>query len=271
MRLNGLILLVSLLVVALAAGCGKKGGGTADGDPKDNSKGALADGSNDRWSSMVLIGLDKDKTGSVVIEAIYEGAATPAAIDMGSHQDCAALHGDTVIYQEAEQVNADKTVPWTFVHVTKGLKGTYGTPNKSRRMDQKGCVYVPHVMGVMAGQPVFVYNSDKTGHNINAMASENIPFNKSQAAGAAPLALKFDAVEMNVRLACNVHSWMNARVHVMKHPYFTTTGVDGSGKIPFLPPGKYTLSFWHETWKAADVEVEVKTGAETKITVKLTK
>jgi hypothetical protein len=36
-------------------------------------------------------------------------------------------------------------------------------------MDQHGCQYKPHVMGIMVGQPFKVLNSDGILHNVHAL------------------------------------------------------------------------------------------------------
>ncbi|MEO8071524.1 MAG: carboxypeptidase-like regulatory domain-containing protein, partial [Acidobacteriota bacterium] len=33
---------------------------------------------------------------------------------------------------------------------------------------------------------------------------------------------------------------------VLDHPYFATTGTDGTFDIKTLPPGTYTIEAWHE-------------------------
>ena len=69
-----------------------------------------------------------------------------------------------------------------FVYVKDGL-GSYcfDVPTESVKLDQKGCRYTPHVLGVRAGQPLDIANSDDTLHNVHAMAKANSEFNIGQA------------------------------------------------------------------------------------------
>jgi Carboxypeptidase regulatory-like domain len=45
---------------------------------------------------------------------------------------------------------------------------------------------------------------------------------------------------------CDVHSWMNAYLGILDHPYFAVSGTDGKFEITNLPPGTYTIEAWHE-------------------------
>ena len=53
-----------------------------------------------------------------------------------------------------------------------------GETTKSQAvLDQNGCVYTPHVMGVMKGQEILIKNSDATLHNIHGLPKINTEFN----------------------------------------------------------------------------------------------
>ena len=51
------------------------------------------------------------------------------------------------------------------------------TDKTSAVINQKGCIYDPHVLGVMKDQKVIIKNSDATLHNIHSMAEKNEQFN----------------------------------------------------------------------------------------------
>ena len=51
--------------------------------------------------------------------------------------------------------------------------------------DQKGCVFEPHVLGLMAGVPVTLKSSDPTNHNVNVKL-KNSSFNQTSSAAEQP-------------------------------------------------------------------------------------
>ena len=51
-------------------------------------------------------------------------------------------------------------------------------------LDQNGCVYVPHVQGIMVGQPYQILNSDGVLHNVHSLPKVNPPVQQADAADA---------------------------------------------------------------------------------------
>lgn len=149
-------------------------------------------------------------------------------------------------------------------------KGEGGT------LDQVGCIYEPYVMGIVAGQPYKIKNSDSEMHNVHA--TPNVPgnkeFNLAQPAGSPVLVKTFEKPEILVRMKCDVHPWMFAYIGVVEHPYFAVSDKDGNYKISGLPDGKYTIEAFHQkTHVAAKVgivkPIEVKGDTKQDFTVEL--
>lgn len=193
----------------------------------------------------------------------------PQKIDMSQDANCASKNPNAV----TETVVAkDGKLQYAFVYIKEGTLAdgkkiadyTFKTPDTEVVLDQNGCHYVPHVLGMQPNQKLKVTNSDPTGHNIHALpakSSGNEEWNESQPAGAAPITDKtFKRSEILVPVKCNQHPWMKAYIGVVKHPFYAVSKDDGSFEIKGVPPGTYTVVAWHEKYgeKTATVKVDAK-------------
>jgi len=198
----------------------------------------------------------------------FEGAKVGRRpIDMSSDPNCARQHDEQPLTDNMI-VNADGTLRFAFVQI-KSVPGKFDAPKSPAVIDQKGCIYYPHVVGVMAGQPLIVMNSDATLHNVHGMPKKNPEFNVGQPAKGMKSEFMLRNPEENIFVKCDVHAWMNARVHVVSHPFFHVSDVEGRYEIRGLPPGKYTLEVLHENPRVERkaVEVEVKADVSTRVDV----
>lgn len=184
--------------------------------------------------------------------------------NMGATPDCAA-HGEVII--EKFQVNADGSLPHVFVYAVEGPSvGLSDYAKADVEMDQVGCTYVPHVMGLVAGSKVNFKNGDKLSHNVHVKGKKNPDWNKSQSAGQVDAYTPVK--EFGIKVICDVHSWMSSYLHVMDHPFFATSAMgNGAYEIKGLYPGKHKFKAWHENWakdKQLEFEVEIKDGENPK-------
>jgi plastocyanin len=183
----------------------------------------------------------------------FDGTAPKAAkIDMS--QDPACKGGN-----EAENiVVADGDLANVFVYVKDGLGSrTFDVPAAAVVLDQQGCKYHPHVLGVMAGQTVQIKNDDMTTHNIHPTPKDNREWNESQPPQTAPLEKTFAREEIMLPVKCNQHPWMKMYINVVKSPFFAVTDKSGKYEIKGLPPGDYTIAFVHEKLGEQDQKVTV--------------
>ena len=148
-----------------------------------------------------------------------------------------------------------------FVYVKEGLPaGHFAVPSQPVVLDQKGCRYIPHVLGIMAGQQLKILNTDTADHNVHDFPRNNPEWNESQKPTDPPVMKIFPHPEIMLPIQCNQHPWMKAYINVLSHPYFAVSAVDGSFRIANLPAGEYTLAAVHE--KLGEQTMKVKVGAK---------
>ena len=208
---------------------------------------------NGSWMAAVLVagaispgvaGAAGPITGTVVFDG-KPPALKPLSMD--ADPVCAKKHSGPVP-SEMLALGSGNTMGNILVWVSKGLPAgkTWPVPAKPVTLDQKGCVYVPHVMGIMVGQTYRILNSDGVLHNIHTLPKVNPSFNKGMPPTLKETTTKFDKPEAVFHVKCDVHPWMSAWVAVFNHPFFAVTATDGKFSIPGLDPGTYEITAWHE-------------------------
>jgi plastocyanin len=189
--------------------------------------------------------IDQATVGEITGKVAFDGAKPKQArIMMDQDPVCVKKHSGPV-YAEDNAVNSNDTLPNVFIYVKSGAeKYTFATPTDAVTLDQDGCMYKPHVMGIMTGQTLKVVSSDATTHNIHPMPKDNREWNESQPPGAAPIEKTFARSEIMIPVKCNQHPWMRAYIGVVSNPFYAVTGSDGTFTIKGLPPGDYTIEAW---------------------------
>ena len=208
-----------------------------------------------------------DVTGKVTLVGPPPDMGT---IDMAGQKECAALHPDpvtdetVVVGDKGELKNAIVSLKKTTDDDDKAVPNQPPPPTAPAVLDQKGCMFVPHVLAMQAGQPLVVKNSDPFLHNVHSQSTVNDAFNM-----AMPTANDGERADPQPKAAevfkvkCDVHPWMTGWVAVFDHPYFAVTGDDGTFDIKGLPDGTYALQAWHERYGTRQAKVVVKDGKGT--------
>lgn len=161
---------------------------------------------------------------------------------------CHKKHGGKPAPNEALVLGAGNTMANILVFVSKGLPAgkAFPVPKTPVTLDQDGCVYKPHVMGIMVGQTYRILNSDGILHNIHTLPKVNPAFNRGQPATVKEMTTTFGKPENVFQVKCDVHPWMSAYIGVFTHPFFAVTGADGKFSLPNLDAGTYEITAWHE-------------------------
>jgi plastocyanin len=185
--------------------------------------------------------------GSITGTALYEGkvpALKPLAV--AAEPMCAKKH--PTVPNEMLVLGPGNAMANVVVRVVSGLPAgkSYPAPTTPITMDQVGCQYIPHVIGLQVGQPLKVLNNDGVLHNVHALPKINKPFNMAMPPTRKEATETFTKEEGMFVIKCDVHPWMQSYVGVFSHPFFAVTGADGKYTIKDLPAGTYEIEAWHE-------------------------
>ena len=185
---------------------------------------------------------------SVTGTVTFDGKVpTLRPLAMDADPACAKKHSAPVP-SETLALGSGNTMGNIMVWVSKGLPAgkTWPVPKSPVVLDQNGCQYKPHVMGIMVGQTYRILNSDGVLHNIHTLPKVNKAFNKGMPPTLKEATTVFEKPEEVFHIKCDVHPWMSAYIAVFTHPFFSTTGMDGKFTIPGLDAGTYEITAWHE-------------------------
>jgi plastocyanin len=204
--------------------------------------------------------------GSLAGTVKYDGIIPHARlIHMDADPICYAVnHGN--VNSQSIIVGDNNTLGDVFVYIKSGLARTdYPPPAQAAVINQAGCNYSPHVIGVMAGQKVKFLNPDGTLHNVHVMCRINPEFNASMPDFRKELEVSFDKPEFMFPVQCDVHPWMKGWMAVLSHPFFAVTGPDGKFEIKNIPAGTYEIEAWQEKLGTKTATVTVTDNSARKI------
>jgi plastocyanin len=181
-------------------------------------------------------------------------------IRMGMDPMCAKTNAGKRVVQEAVVADLDGNLANVFVKLQGSFPQT-ALPTQPVTIDQRGCIYLPRVLGIRVGQTLEVKNSDSLLHNVHGLSTRNNGFNVSEPAAGMVQQFHPKDEEVMLRIKCDVHSWMTAYVGVVSHPYFAVSGTQGTFEITNVPAGMYTVQAWHERFGPMMLPVRVRAGA----------
>jgi len=252
---------IGLSLLAMGSACTKKDDGSGTNKSADSG-------------SAVAYGGPKGTVSGVVS---FNGTPpAPKKIDSSADPVCGQRNPNL---ETEDTVVKDGKLANVFVYVKEGTTTDgkkvgdfkWDPPSTAVQLDQNGCHYRPHVLGIQTNQKLSITNSDPTQHNVHPTPKNNPEWNQSQPNGAPPIEKTFARSEVLIPVKCNQHPWMKSYIGVLKTPFFAVTKEDGSFTIPGLPAGNYTLVAWKEggpsgTEKTMQVKVEANGTAKADFT-----
>jgi len=249
---NCLAILCLIAVLGLLAACSKKEQSSNESEEKAATANAPA---------APATPIDPNTVATVSGTVKFDGTAPkPAKIDMSQDAACKGTNeAENIVVSGGDLANV-------FVYVKDGLGNrSFDVPKDPVTIDQQGCRYHPHVLGLMTGQNVQIKNDDQTTHNIHPTPKDNREWNESQPPSAAPIEKSFAREEIMLPVKCNQHPWMKMYINVVKSPFYAVTDKNGKYEIKGLPPGTYTVAFVQE--KLGEQTQQVTVGPKDSKTV----
>jgi plastocyanin len=191
------------------------------------------------------------------------GTASGSVIRMGADPVCAAMtRGKRLISDSVVIANGG------LVNVFVNVEGSFpAAPAASEpiTLDQRQCLYQPHVLGARVGQVLQITNSDQTLHNVHSLSAKGNDFNASQPNAGMIFTFPLKSEEVLLHVKCDVHSWMSAYIGIVNNPYFAVSGDGGTFRIANVPAGRRTVQAWHERFGPLSQAVDVKPGETTTV------
>ncbi len=194
--------------------------------------------------------------------AKYERAVVDRSADPACAKEVKKVETENVILNT-------KTEPVTVRNVLVAITGgtetlLFPTLKQPVVLMQHGCRFDPHVLGVMARQPLRILNADDTSSSVHFLSKVNdqyrltLPKRDLDTGGEVKLRAEVEPFQVK----SDVHPWMNCYIAVFRHSFFGVTGKTGMYEMRGMPPGSYVLRAWHETFGTLTARVTIGKGEQ---------
>ena len=248
------MLYAATLIATMACGKGREASHDDEGED-DEQPAATASASTSSAPAAAPVAVSADAATLTGLVKFEGGKPAMPAIQMSADPYCQSQHA-TPQTDEEVIVGPAGELANVIVWIKNAPAGN--TASAPAVLDQKGCLYHPHVQALEVNQPLQIKNSDATLHNVHAMPNVNSQFNEGQPVQGMVSTKKFEKVEAEpFKVKCDVHGWMKSYMIVLPHPYHAVSGMNGQFTIPNLPPGTYTIEAWHEKYGKQEQTITV--------------
>jgi hypothetical protein len=139
-------------------------------------------------------------------------------------------------------------------------------------LDLKECRFSPRVLVLPVGGRLRILNADGVLHAVQVAGAStrvDVALGPGATEAMVPLAGKFERPEV-LAVRCTVHPWMTAFVVLTGSRYAAVTDQAGRFTLDHVPPGRYTLSLWHQRLGLASEPIEVEAGTTTQLMLDMT-
>jgi plastocyanin len=209
-------------------------------------------------------------SGTLIGNIKYEGKLpNKKLLKMDSDPICGNAHNSDM-FNESFIVDDKNNLQNVLVWI-KDIDYTESSPIDKKIINQAGCIYQPHILGIMKGQTLLIKNSDATLHNVHSYSKNNLSFNLAMPKVVKETEVLFNKIESPFPIKCDVHPWMKTWIAVFNHPYYTVTDKNGNYVIENIPEGKYSIVAFQEKFKMKGIiekEVEIKNDKASEVNFK---
>jgi len=210
----------------------------------------------------------------VMIAAVWglTGLGLAHATDPGT------VAGVVEVQKTRVKTGGAKSFKDVVIYLEPTAPAVYPPPAAHAVMDQRGLVFVPHVMAVQKGTTVDFLNSDNDRHNVYFLHDETgRTLDIGTWGPGETVSHTFKETGLVITL-CQLHLEMAAYILVLEHPFFTVAEIDAKTQratyeIRGVPAGEYLLKAWHKKlgMKTGAVRVTVAAGETAIVDVAITR
>lgn len=212
-----------------------------------------------RLAPIMAIAADASEAGRLTGKVTIDGTPKKLKpIDMSREPSCAKFY-DAPPQPDQAATGPGNALQNVIVYISQGAPDEKPSIGPVVQLTQRGCRYNPHVVVAEATQEIWVRNDDSVTHSIHPMPRVNPEWNRSQPPGTPPVVLHFDHPEI-IPVKCELHPWMRGVVAVFKNSHHAVTDGEGRFDLSELPPGKYTITAWHELYGSQSRQIVVEPG-----------
>lgn len=189
-------------------------------------------------------------TATIKVKFVYEGKPpAPKKIDSSKDSFCANLNitSEAILVGTGGELQ-NVAMYWDLranrkVEIPKDM---LVAEKATITLDNRGCIFRPHIFAARPGQTIQVINSDQAGHNANFGFIENEAANNMiPAGGSKDVELKLPE-PAPIPVDCNIHPWMKSYLIVTEHPFVGISNEKGELTIENVPVGEVVFKIWHE-------------------------
>jgi hypothetical protein len=194
------------------------------------------------------------KNGGIIAGKVAFSGRPPApkVIQVDQHREVCGKTQE--IYEVEVKDGGLKNAVVTIVGVKKGKKFDF----PEAVLDQRGCVYTPHIVLAAPGK-LTVLNSDPISHCVHTYPTKNDSVNTIMTKRKRKISITLTSPE-TIPVMCDEYGYMRAFIVVAQHPYYAVTDEAGTFQLRDVPPGTYTLEVWHEKLGKQQQQVTVEAG-----------